>query len=44
VGGPLLVRADDRSHLAGAAFLLGSYGLLMVGVGVLLAVEGIRGL
>jgi threonine/homoserine/homoserine lactone efflux protein len=76
VGGPLLVRADDRSHWAAAAFLLGFYGLmigtkvalagavaagrrrllagrgytiavratalLMVGVGVLLAIEGIR--
>jgi threonine/homoserine/homoserine lactone efflux protein len=36
VGGPLLVRAADRSHWAAAAFLFGFYGL-MVGTKVALA-------
>jgi threonine/homoserine/homoserine lactone efflux protein len=36
VGGPILVRASDRSHWAAAAFLLGFYGL-MIGTKVALA-------
>jgi threonine/homoserine/homoserine lactone efflux protein len=36
VGGPVLVRAADRSHWAAAAFVLGFYGL-MVGTKVALA-------
>ena len=36
VGGPILVRANDRSHWAAAAFLVGFYGL-MIGTKVALA-------